>query len=169
MVTAEERLMEWLRDAHAMEEQAVTMLDALAGRIEHYPDVRAKIEEHLAVTREQSRRLESCIAARGGDTSTIKDLAGKVTAMGQGISGMFVADEIVKGAMALYTFEHMEIAAYRVLVAAAEQVGDTATAAVLQGILDEEIEAAEAVGAMLPDITARYLSREEATGLEAKR
>ena len=169
MVTAEDRLMQWLRDAHAMEEQAVTMLEALAGRIEHYPDLRGKIEEHLAVTREQSRRLESCIASRGGDTSTIKDLAAKVTAMGQGLSGMFAADEIVKGAMALYTFEHMEIASYRVLVAAAEQVGDTATAAVLQAILDEEIEAANWVGEILPDIAARYLTREEATGLEAKR
>ncbi|MBN9433002.1 MAG: ferritin-like domain-containing protein [Bosea sp.] len=169
MVNAEDRLMQWLRDAHAMEEQAATMLDALAKRIEHYPDVRAKIEEHLAVTREQSRRLQSCIATRGGDTSTIKDMAGKMTAMGQGVSGMFATDEIVKGAMSLYTFENMEIAAYRVLVAAAEHVGDTATAAVLQGILEEEIEAAETVGAMLPDITARYLTREEATGIEAKR
>ncbi len=102
-------------------------------------------------------------------TSTIKDMAGKMTAMGQGVSGMFATDEIVKGAMSLYTFENMEIAAYRVLVAAAEHVGDTATAAVLQGILEEEIEAAETVGAMLPDITARYLTREEATGIEAKR
>ncbi|MCX5480158.1 ferritin-like domain-containing protein [Kaistia geumhonensis] len=169
MVTAEDRLMQWLRDAHAMEEQAVTMLDALAKRIENYADVRAKVEEHLAVTREQSRRLESCITARGGDTSTIKDLAGKVTAMSQGIGGMFAADEIVKGAMALYTFEHMEIASYRVLVAAAEEVGDTATAAVLQAILDEEIEAAHWVGEMLPDITVRYLKRDEATGIEAKR
>ena len=96
MVNAEDRLMQWLRDAHAMEEQAATMLDALAKRIEHYPDVRAKIEEHLAVTREQSRRLQSCIATRGGDPSTIKDMAGKMTAMGQGVSGMFATDDTGK-------------------------------------------------------------------------
>ena len=35
---------------------------------------------------------------------------------------MFVEDEIVKGAMASYTFEHMEAAAYRASIAAAEAV-----------------------------------------------
>jgi ferritin-like metal-binding protein YciE len=31
---------------------------------------------------------------------------GKSMAMGQGMSGAFVEDEIVKGSMASYTFEH---------------------------------------------------------------
>ncbi|HYI94017.1 MAG TPA: DUF892 family protein [Bryobacteraceae bacterium] len=51
--------------------------------------------------------------ASRGDTSTLKDMAGKVIAFGQGMSGMFVEDEIVKGTMASYTFEHMEASAYR--------------------------------------------------------
>ena len=45
MATAEERLMEWLRDAHAAEEQAETMLSGLAGRIENYPQLKARLEK----------------------------------------------------------------------------------------------------------------------------
>lgn len=37
MASAQERLMEWLRDAHAMKQQAETMLSSLASRIENYP------------------------------------------------------------------------------------------------------------------------------------
>lgn len=37
MAEPQENLMDWLRDAHAMEQQAEQMLKAQAARIEHYP------------------------------------------------------------------------------------------------------------------------------------
>ena len=168
MTTKEDRLLEWLRDAHAMEKQAETMLTAQAGRIESYPDLKAKIEEHLAETRRQSDMLQSCIERRGGDTSTLKDLMGKFAAMGQGLGGAVMDDEVIKGSMASYTFEHMEIAAYRVLVAAAEAAGDPQTAAVCQRILNEEMAMATWLGENLPFVTTRFLALEEA-GASAKR
>jgi ferritin-like metal-binding protein YciE len=161
MATSEERLMEWLRDAHAMEQQAETMLSALAKRIENYPEIRARIETHLQETRRQAQRLEACINRRGGDTSTLKDLAGKFVAVGQGLSGLFAGDEIIKGSMAGYSFEHMEIAAYKILIAAAEAVGDAETRAVCQGILREEETMASWLAAGLPALTAKYLARED--------
>jgi len=168
MASAEERLMEWLRDAHAMEQQAETMLSSMASRIEHYPDVKAKIEAHLAETRQQASQLASCIERRGGDTSTVKDLAGKFMAFGQGLSGMFVSDEIIKGAMASYTFEQMEIAAYRVLIATAEQVGDPETSSVCARILREEEDMARWLSDNLAALTQRYLVREETPELTAQ-
>lgn len=42
--------MDWLRDAYAMEKQPETMLKAQASRLENYPDVRARIEQHLRET-----------------------------------------------------------------------------------------------------------------------
>jgi ferritin-like metal-binding protein YciE len=127
MTTKEDRLLEWLRNAHAMEKQAETMLTAQAGRIETYPDLKARIEEHLAGTRRQGDVLQACIERRGGDTSTLKDLMGKFAAMGQGIGGAVMDDEVIKGSMASYTFEHMEIATYQVLIATAEACGDLET------------------------------------------
>ena len=54
MASAEERLMEWLRDAHAAEEQAETMLGGMAGRLKNYPQLKARIEQHIDETRRQA-------------------------------------------------------------------------------------------------------------------
>jgi ferritin-like metal-binding protein YciE len=64
MSKLEENLMSWLRNAHAMEEQAETMLKSLAGRTGDYPDVKARIEKHLAETQRQAEALEGCIKRR---------------------------------------------------------------------------------------------------------
>ncbi len=39
---------DWLRDAHAMEKQAESMLESMASRIDNYPELRARIEQHLS-------------------------------------------------------------------------------------------------------------------------
>jgi ferritin-like metal-binding protein YciE len=89
MATAEERLMEWLRDAHAAEQQAETMLSGTAGRLENYPELRARLEQHIQETKRQADLIRGCIERRGGSTSTIKDTGGKLLAMGQAMSGLF--------------------------------------------------------------------------------
>ena len=71
MTTKEDRLLQWLRDAHAMEKQAEAMLSAQASRIVSYPELKQKIEEHLAETRRQADMLQSCIERRGGDISIL--------------------------------------------------------------------------------------------------
>lgn len=53
MTTARERLVQWLRDAHAMEEQAETMLKGHLDRVKHYPQFEARVGEHLRETRDQ--------------------------------------------------------------------------------------------------------------------
>jgi len=70
--------------------------------------------------------------------------------------------------MANYAFEHMEIAAYRILIAAAEAVGDTETARVCREILGEEEEMAGWLERNLPGVTQQYLRREETPGVTAK-
>jgi ferritin-like metal-binding protein YciE len=161
--------MDWLRDAHAMEEQAEQMLSATASRIQHYPVLKAKLESHLAETRRQGQLIRGCIERRGGDTSTLKDLAGKVTAMAQGLSGLFVSDEIVKAAMASYTFEHFEIASYRTLIGAARALGDTETARVCEEILVEEEAMAAWLQEHLPLVTGQFLGLADTPGATAKR
>jgi ferritin-like metal-binding protein YciE len=129
---------QWLRDAHAMEQQAETMLSSQAGRIENYPELKQRIEQHLRETQSQRERIETCLQRRGTSTSGAKDLAAKFTAMMQGLSGTVMGDEVAKGAMASYTFEHFEISAYKILIASAELAGDTETARVCKEICDEE-------------------------------
>lgn len=160
--SAEDRLLQWLRDAHAMEMQAETMLQAQAQRIEHYPELKARIERHIEETRNQAELIKGCIERRGGSPSTGKDLGGKSLAMMQGLSGVVMGDEIVKGAMAGYTFEHFEISAYRALIAAANVAGDAETERVCRQVLQQEEEMAAWLAEQLPNVTAQFLRREEA-------
>ncbi|MDX3905001.1 MAG: ferritin-like domain-containing protein [Pigmentiphaga sp.] len=166
---AVEHFMDWLRDAHAMEQQAETMLTSMARRLENYPDLKLRIEQHLEETRQQARLLATCIERRGGDTSSLKDLVGKAVAMGQGLSGMFATDEVVKGAMFSYAFEHLEIAAYRNLIGAARTVGDTETQQVCERILAEEEAMADWLERHQDSIAARYLELSRVPGAQAKR
>ncbi|HET8789574.1 MAG TPA: ferritin-like domain-containing protein [Modicisalibacter sp.] len=169
MEAAKERLIEWLRDAHAMEQQAEQMLRGQAERIEHYPEIKQRIEQHIEETINQAKRIESCMARYDASPSSMKDTAGKMTAMGQALSGMFAGDEIVKGSIASYTFEHMEIASYKTLVATAELVGDTETKRICEEILQEEEAMASWLSEHMPGTIHQYLQRNEASDSSAKR
>jgi ferritin-like metal-binding protein YciE len=159
MMTREERLMHWLRDAHAMEEQAEQMMRATADRLKDYPELRLKVVEHLEDTRRQAIAVRGCIERRGGKISVVKDMAARTTAIAQGLGGLFFTNEVVKALQALYTFEHMEIAAYSILIATAEHVGDDRTKAVCETILAEEKAMAAWVYEHLLEMTHEYLSR----------
>ena len=162
-----EHLVAWLRDAHAMEQQAIEMLEKMAGRLEHYPELRARIEEHLRQTHSQAERVERCLERLGAGTSGLKTAAGKITGGAQQLSGLFASDEVIKGGIADYAFERYEIACYEVLIAAAEQAGEPETRRVCEEILSEEEAMAAWLADHLPELTRRYLAR-EAAGEAAK-
>lgn len=160
---------QWLRDAHAMEEQAETMLKAQHSRIENYPVLARLIERHIGETESQRQRLEACLERRNSSSSATKDMAAKFTAMMQGLGGSVMSDEIVKGAMASYTFEHFEISAYRVLIATAELAGDPETKRVCEAILAEEQAMADALYEQLDDASRTFLERAALESADAKR
>lgn len=103
---------------------------------------------------------------RGEDTSTLKDAGGKMLGLGQAMSGMFVSDEVMKGAIASSAFEAMEIASYKILVDTAREVGDEETARTCEEILHDEEAMATWLGDNLPALTHKYLAREQ-TGARA--
>ena len=162
-----EHLVAWLRDAHAMELQAIELLEKQVGRLEHYPELLAKIRAHLAQSRGQAERVERCLAELGAGPSAAKDLAGKMVGGAQQLSGVFASDEVVKSALADHTFEHYEMASYRVLIAAAEEAGEPEVARICREILHEEEAMADWLKGHLPELTRRYLER-DAAGEAAK-
>ena|SRR3982751_4330658 len=83
MDSIEGRLLQWLRDAHAMEEQAEQMLRGMASRIKNYPELKAQLERHLDETRRQADMVRRCLERRGTGTSRVKDTAAKLVAVGQ--------------------------------------------------------------------------------------
>lgn len=138
-----DHLNDWLRDAHAMEEQAETMLSSMLSRIKNYPELSQRISQHIEETRGQQAVVKRCLERRGQDNSTMKDMAAKAMATFQGFSGALASDEIVKGSMFSFAFENLEIAAYKNIIEAARYVGDTETAVECERILQEEIAMAQ--------------------------
>jgi ferritin-like metal-binding protein YciE len=159
MTRSEERFLEWLRDAHAMEEQAQQMLALTASRLDDYPELKQQLERDRQRSHRQAAMLKQCIARHDTDTSLIKDIAARVVAVGQGLSGMFVGDAVVKAALAVYTFKHMEIASYKILIAAAEKIGDFETKRGCEEALQQEREMVDWLEQTIPGITLRYLDR----------
>lgn len=168
-MSTKEHLIEWLRDAHAMEVQGEEVLKNQASRIQNYPQLKARIEQHVEETRAQAGLLAGCIDRLGGSTSTLKDTGGKLMALGQSLGGLIAGDEVVKSVLSCYTYEHMEIASYRILIAAAEQADDYQTKDVCERILVEEEAMAKWLGERLADITQQYLMREAEDDTKAQR
>lgn len=168
MASVDERLMEWLRDAHAMEEQSEQMLESTCDRLENYPELRERLDAHRAVSRRHADIVRQCIERRGGSRSTVKDTAAKLMAFAQGASGLFVGDEVVKAMLATSTFEQMKISSYEILKAAARAAGDSETQRACEESLREEQQMADWIEDNLEPITQTYLQREQAPGVTAK-
>jgi ferritin-like metal-binding protein YciE len=157
-----ERVNQWLRDAHAMETQAEQLLSGQARRVARHPQLSARLAEHIGTTRHQRERLEECMVRRKISPSKIKDTAARFTATMQNLSGILVEDEIVKSAMAIYTFEQMAIASYLILEAAANADGDEDTARQCAQSCAEEEDFCAWLKQHLSEVTVYYL-REQKT------
>ena len=168
MTDPKDHLIAWLKDAHAAEEQAVTMLEKMAGRLEHYPHLKARIEEHAVESRSQAERVRGCLKRYDSDASGLKDMGTKMMGFVQGLSGVFTDDEVVKGVLASYAFEHMEIASYKILVAAARTLGDVETVRVCEEILQEEVAMATWLEDNFDSVIEKFFALERG-GSTAKR
>jgi ferritin-like metal-binding protein YciE len=169
MATPQEHLVDWLRDAYAMEKQAESMLRAQSGRLENYPELKARIDQHIEETLGQQELIGGCLDRLGASPSAIKDMSARMGAFMQGLGGMTVTDEVVKGGMSGYVFENVEIAAYTTLIAAAQACGDVETREVCERILPQEVAMAKWLLEHLPDTVTKFVTRSAADRGDAKR
>jgi ferritin-like metal-binding protein YciE len=139
-------LVKYLRDAHALEAQALQLLET-GPHIAEVDALAAVFREHLEQTREHQRLVEERLAAHGSGPSRFQ--AGAMRAGALNIGTFFKAqpDTPAKLAGFAYAFEALEIGAYELLVRVARRAGDEQTAAVAERILAEERTAAERVAA----------------------
>lgn len=156
-----------LKNAHAMEKQALSIMEPQIDRIEHYPQLASRLKQHRAETQRQLKRLEGVLDTMGENPSMLKDtmlsMMGGMASVGHAPAG----DEILKQSFADFAFENYEIAAYRSLIQMAEQAGQHDAIGPLRQNLEEEEEMADWLEANLPEVTREYVARRE-QGLEAK-
>lgn len=151
-----------LKNAHALESQAVELLKRQSERLENYPEIESRIRSHIEESRTQAERIEQILDRHDSSASTLKDMGtafmGNMAAMGHAV----MQDEVVKNTLANFAFEHFEIAAYRSLIALGEAAGDRDGVSLLRQSLAEEESMASFMGDHIEDTTMRYAQREAA-------
>jgi ferritin-like metal-binding protein YciE len=155
-----EQLRKYLADAHAIEEQAIALLERgpkLAGS----PTLARIYAEHLDETRDHAEAIEERLNALGGDPSTVKDAALRLGALNWG--AFFQAHPDTPGKLAAFAraFEHLEIGGYEQLRRVAERAGDDETAALVDRILAQEREAADRIAGAFDEAVTASLEAQE--------
>jgi ferritin-like metal-binding protein YciE len=148
-----------LRNAHAMETQAIQLLERQSERLEHYPDIEAQLRRHLEDSKVQRTRIEEVLDSLGDSHSVLKEavlgLGGNIAAL----SHTAASDEIIKNTLANYMFEHFEIATYKSLTEMAEFLGHAPGAAAVQASLREEELMAAWIGEHIRPTTRTFMER----------
>jgi ferritin-like metal-binding protein YciE len=140
----DKQLDKYLADVHAIEQQATQLLSKgpkLAGAEE----LARAYEEHLTETHGHSELVEERLRARGAKPSALKDAAMRLGALNWGLFFGAQPDTPAKLAGFAYAFEHLEVAAYKLLQHVAARVDDRETVRVADTILLEERAAAAKV------------------------
>lgn len=157
-MTAQDVFVDGLRNAHAMENQALSIMKPQLERLEDYPEVLALLERHYRETEGQLARLEEIFGRIDAASSGFKDTAMSMTGSMAALSHSFADDEIHKNSFANFAFENFEIASYTALITMAELCGAESSVALLEASLEEEEEMADAIIAGLEGVTRRYMS-----------
>jgi ferritin-like metal-binding protein YciE len=146
-----------LRNAHALEHQALALMDRQIDHLSHYPEVAQRLKAHRAETEGQIERLDEILHSLDDRASTVKDtalgLVGNLAALGH----VFAPDEILKNSFANFAFENFEIASYKSLIAVGETGGFADALPKLQQTLDEELAMARFCDESIAAITRKYL------------
>jgi len=157
-----------LQNAHALEKEAIQLMNRQIERIEHYPEMRELLRQHVGETEEQIRRLDEILHTFGEDRSLLKDVATQLMGNMAAIAHTPAGDEILKNTFANHAFENFEIASYKSLIAMADAAGYSRFVPALQQSLQEEQKTAKLIHDQIEAITLKYLQR-ESQGLKADR
>src|SRR3954453_13400057 len=106
-----EKLIEHLNNAYAMEQNVSRMLDGMIETTDD-PAMLDMLEHHRSETQRHAERLEQRLKAHGESPSTIKEVGGILGALVKMPVDMARSEHAAKNARDGYATEHVEIAAY---------------------------------------------------------
>jgi ferritin-like metal-binding protein YciE len=137
-------VIKYLRDAHALEAQALQLLES-GPKVAEFTELANVFEEHLVQTREHQRLVDERLEQLGSGPGRFQAGALRVGALNLGTFFKLQPDTPVKLAGFAFAFEALEAGAYEMLARTAERAGDTQTAELARRIGAEERTAAEKV------------------------
>ena len=104
-----EIILHWLRDAHAVENQSVQMLENQLPALAGFPDFFNSVERHAVLSREQRNRLAARISELGQAPSAMRDSLALAMGLAAPMRIGVLPDHVALSAVANYAFEHIEI------------------------------------------------------------
>lgn len=158
-MTRIELVMAWLNNAYSMETGLVQTLQSHARDAQDFPQMQARIQQHVEETRRHADLVRGCIERRGGSLSGLKSGMATVVGKAQGVAMRPAQDKVVKNALADSSAEQLEISSYRALIAAARDLGDQETVAICQQILQDEEDMARFLDQNLPAVVTETMHR----------
>jgi ferritin-like metal-binding protein YciE len=142
----QQKLIDYIEDAHAMEQNVSRMLDSMISTTDD-PEITEMLRHHKEETERQEQRLRERLDALGAGPSTRKQAQTIAAALMKGAADQVRGDQAGKNARDGYTTEHMEIAAYQLLERLANRAGDQKTAEVARQNCAEEEAMAQKIDA----------------------
>jgi ferritin-like metal-binding protein YciE len=155
--TKRDDVIAWLRDAHAMEAAHVDNLDRLIRLSDDYPQLKSQLQKHLSISTRQRDEIEQNLAQFDTSRSLLKDWAMKISAQVEPFVSRFTHDSVPKNCLLAHAYEAFEIASYRSLLGAAEELDMEDLRTLCERYILEEQEMANFLFENLPEITRRYL------------
>ena len=140
----------------------MSLLSWQVERLENYPKMSAMLRKHAEESETQAQRLDQILEGLGTSSSTLKDMATKLSGNLAAMAHMPIQDEVLKNTFANFAFEHFEIAAYRSLLTMAELAGDTSGPTLLRQSLAEEERMAQWIADNIESTTRRSAELEAA-------
>ena len=153
-----DNICDWLRDAHAMEEQAEKLFHGQASRLKAYSELSAKLEEEVTFIEANKMLLSDSLKKLGSCTSVVKDSFGKFIGFEQNMAGIMVSDEPVKGILALHTFSQMAVGSYKILVTATDATGKADIKSTCEAILSSAERRAAWIEKELDSVTRTFMA-----------
>lgn len=152
-----DEIVDWLKDAYAMERGLETALQKQSNEESLAPHVRERASIHLEETKRHAEEVRSCLQRLGTDTSALKTGMGAIGQSAKGMMTMFANDQQIKDLLDGYMMEHFEIASYTALEAAAERAGFSDVAEMCRRIIPDEERMAQAIIDAIPQEVESHL------------
>jgi ferritin-like metal-binding protein YciE len=146
-----------LKNQHGVENQAVSLLSRQVERLENYPEMEARMRQHIDESKVHAQRLEELLSKLGTSHSSLKDAGLSFMGNMAAVAHTVAPDEVIKNTLANFAFEHYEIASYKSLLTVAGQIGQSGAESALKQSLQEEIAMARWIDEHLAPTTLRYL------------
>ncbi len=157
-----------LQNTHAVEMQALQIMERQVERLQTYPEMEAALRRHIQETHGQRDRLEEALSSLSEKPAALKEgflgMVGNMMALGHTPA----QDEILKNTYANHAFENFEVAAYMSLLVITEAAGGSAHLSAFEQSLKEEQAMAAKVASLIRPTTQRYLDL-TTTGQKADR